>query len=226
MGIVPRALEFVILTAARTSEVLGAQCAELDRDEALWTRAGRAHEGCARAPGAAIRKRASHPRADGRHSHLPTSYSPARNVGAHSRAWCCSCCCETWARGHHRARLPVELPRLGGRDDKFSREVAEAALAHAVSDKVEAAYRRSDLFEKRRDLMEAWARHCDTGRAQGARRAQSASHENGVSRRPNKRLDHVPGRQCEDSARGKPCKAYGELTQLALPARRRRSHGR
>jgi integrase len=39
----------------------------------------------------------------------------------------------------------------------FPREVAEAALAHSISDKVEAAYRRGDLFEKRRRLMEAWA---------------------------------------------------------------------
>lgn len=42
----------------------------------------------------------------------------------------------------------------------FSRDVAEMALAHAVGDKVEAAYRRGDLFEKRRRLMSAWARYC------------------------------------------------------------------
>lgn len=42
----------------------------------------------------------------------------------------------------------------------YPREVAEAALAHAVGDKVEAAYRRGDLFEKRRQLMDAWARYC------------------------------------------------------------------
>jgi hypothetical protein len=41
-----------------------------------------------------------------------------------------------------------------------SSEVAEAALAHVVGDKVEAAYRRGDLFEKRRRLMEAWAGYC------------------------------------------------------------------
>jgi integrase len=41
------------------------------------------------------------------------------------------------------------------------REVAEQALAHAVSDKVEAAYRRGDLFEKRRRLMAEWAEFCD-----------------------------------------------------------------
>ena len=38
--------------------------------------------------------------------------------------------------------------------------VAEMALAHAVSDKVEAAYRRGDLFQKRRQLAEAWAKFC------------------------------------------------------------------
>src|SRR5205823_6159615 len=42
----------------------------------------------------------------------------------------------------------------------FPREACEAALAHAVENKVEAAYRRGDLFEKRRQLMAAWARHC------------------------------------------------------------------
>jgi integrase len=42
----------------------------------------------------------------------------------------------------------------------FPSEVAEMALAHTVSDKVEAAYRRGDLFEKRRELAEAWGRYC------------------------------------------------------------------
>ena len=41
-------------------------------------------------------------------------------------------------------------------------EVCEMALAHAISDKVEAAYRRGDLFEKRRMLMLDWAKYCDT----------------------------------------------------------------
>jgi integrase len=42
----------------------------------------------------------------------------------------------------------------------FPREVAEMALAHKIPDAVEAAYRRSDLFDKRRKLMEAWAAYC------------------------------------------------------------------
>ena len=44
----------------------------------------------------------------------------------------------------------------------YPREVAEMALAHVVGDKVEAAYRRGDLFEKRRRLMDEWARFCGT----------------------------------------------------------------
>jgi len=49
----------------------------------------------------------------------------------------------------------------------YPREVAEMALAHAVGDKVEAAYRRGDLFEKRQRLMAEWARYCDTIRTAG-----------------------------------------------------------
>jgi integrase len=46
-------------------------------------------------------------------------------------------------------------------ETNFPSEVREMALAHAVGDKVEAAYRRGDLFQKRRDLMEAWARYAE-----------------------------------------------------------------
>ena len=45
----------------------------------------------------------------------------------------------------------------------FPREVAEMALAHAIGDKVEAAYRRGDLFDKRRQLMGQWSHHCGRG---------------------------------------------------------------
>src|SRR5262249_5385775 len=88
-----------------------------------------------------------------------------------------------------RARRPISnmamlmLLRRMGRDDLtihgfrssfrdwaaertgFPAEVAEMALAHVVGDKVEAAYRRGDLFQKRRQLMDAWARHCSTIKA-------------------------------------------------------------
>jgi integrase len=48
----------------------------------------------------------------------------------------------------------------------FPNELSEAALAHAIPNKAEAAYRRGDLLERRRAMMEAWARYCD-GEAAG-----------------------------------------------------------
>ena len=48
-----------------------------------------------------------------------------------------------------------------GDSTAFARDVVEAALAHAVENKTEAAYRRSDALEKRRKLMAAWAAYCD-----------------------------------------------------------------
>ena len=56
--------------------------------------------------------------------------------------------------------VSIDVQRLGSREDELSERGSEAALAHVVGDKVEAAYRRGDLFEKRRRLMEAWAEYC------------------------------------------------------------------
>jgi integrase len=47
----------------------------------------------------------------------------------------------------------------------YSHEVCEMALAHTIGNKAEAAYRRGDLFEKRRRLMADWAKYCDEGQA-------------------------------------------------------------
>lgn len=56
----------------------------------------------------------------------------------------------------------------------FPREVAEMALAHAVSDKVEAAYRRGDMFERRRRLLAAWAAFCAAADQPASRGAVSS----------------------------------------------------
>ena len=53
----------------------------------------------------------------------------------------------------------------------YAREVVEMALAHTISDKVEAAYRCGDPFEKRCQLMEEWARHCGVPRLRTVSRA-------------------------------------------------------
>jgi integrase len=74
-----------------------------------------------------------------------------------------------------RADLTVHGFRSSFRDwaaerTNFPNEVAEMALAHAVSNKVEAAYRRGDLFQRRRRLMQQWATFCTTTPAQAAQR--------------------------------------------------------
>lgn len=91
-GIGARALEFAILTAARSGEARGATWAEIDLDATVWTVS-----------------------ADCIH---------------------------------------------------FPLEVAEMALAHAIGDKVEAAYRRGDLFDKRRRLMDDWGAFLDSAKEQ------------------------------------------------------------
>ena len=65
--------------------------------------------------------------------------------------------------GPDDARLPLDVPRLGRRDrPPIPTELCEMALAHTVSDKVEAAYRRGDMVEKRARLMKDWAEFCAT----------------------------------------------------------------
>jgi integrase len=53
-----------------------------------------------------------------------------------------------------------------GNETSFPRELAEHALAHVIGDKAEQAYRRSDALARRRELMDAWARHCEGGAAE------------------------------------------------------------
>jgi integrase len=70
-----------------------------------------------------------------------------------------------------RADLTVHGFRSTFRDwaaerTNFPNEVVEMALAHAIGSKVEAAYRRGDLFEKRRKLMDAWAAYCEQSTGQ------------------------------------------------------------
>ena len=53
-----------------------------------------------------------------------------------------------------------------GNETHFPRELAEHALAHVIGDKAEQAYRRSDALARRRELMDAWTRHCEGGAAE------------------------------------------------------------
>lgn len=149
------ALRFAILTAARTGEVIGARWDEIDMEAGLWTipaqrmKARRAHRVPLTAPALEVLNEVK-----GAHAELvfpgPSLQSPLSNMAMLSLL--------------KRAKLNCTVHgfRSAFRDwaaetTNFPSEVCEMALAHAVANKTEAAYRRGDLFEKRRALMEAWA---------------------------------------------------------------------
>ncbi|UAL08920.1 tyrosine-type recombinase/integrase [Caulobacter segnis] len=174
-GVGVLALRFVILTAARTGEVIGADWSEVDFENRVWT-----------VPASRMKA--------GREHSVPLS-RPAMEILEHQRAvWL-----EVEARRHRKTLKAGEEGPLGpvfwgklpgkglsnmsllavlrrmGRDDltshgfrssfrdwaaeetEFPGEVVEMALAHTIANRVEAAYRRGDLLEKRRALMTKWA---------------------------------------------------------------------
>jgi integrase len=171
-AVAARALEFAILTAARTGEVLGARWREIDLDAKVWTvsadrmKAGREHRVPLSDPAVAVLVALR-----GILAHDPDAYvfpgtresKPLSNMAM-----------IMLLRRMKRGDLTAHGFRSTFRDwvserTGYPREVAEAALAHLISDKVEAAYRRGDLFEKRRKLMREWAAFCG-GRAQAQQR--------------------------------------------------------
>lgn len=161
-GTAARALEFAILTAARTGEVIGARWDEINIAERLWTipaermKAAREHRiplsDCAMAIVEAMAESRSGDFVFG--GGKPGQ--PLSNMALLMTL-----------RRMKRDDLTAHGFRSTFRDwaaerTNFPSEVAEMALAHTVSDKVEAAYRRGDLFQKRRQLAEAWARFCNS----------------------------------------------------------------
>jgi integrase len=159
-GVAARALEFTILTAARTGEVIGATWAEFDLDGKTWTVPPKRMKG-------------------EREHRVPLSVPAIAVLEAMKKLRTCDYLFPSVRRGKplsdmamllilrrmKRKGLTVHGFRSSFRDwaaerTSFPSEVVEMALAHAVGDKVEAAYRRGDLFEKRRRLMEAWAGYC------------------------------------------------------------------
>lgn len=157
-GIAARALEFGIYTAARSGEVRGARWVEIDWEAALWTvpaermKSGREHR--VPLPPDAIKVLRS----------LDSTSDfvfPGRQGGMLS-----DMSITAVLRRMDRGDITVHGFRSTFRDwcaeyasNAFSREVCEHALAHKLPDKVEAAYRRGDLLEKRTKLMDAWARY-------------------------------------------------------------------
>ncbi|WP_294538754.1 site-specific integrase [uncultured Rhodoblastus sp.] len=161
-GVGAMALEFAILTAARSGEVRGAKWEEIDVDAKLWVvpgermKAGRPH----RVP---LSDRAVEILKDARPL---ANRSGLIFPGARSEKPLSDMTLTAVLRRMGRGELTAHGFRSTFRDwcgDKtsFPRDVAEAALAHVVRDQTEAAYRRGDALEKRRELMAAWARYCE-----------------------------------------------------------------
>jgi integrase len=159
-GVAARALEFAIVTAARTGEVIGAAWPEIDLEGRLWVipggrmKAGKEHRAPLSEPALAVLKEMEKVRE-----------SDFVFPGGKSRRPISNMAMAMTLRRMDRGDLTVHGFRSSFRDwaaerTGFPAEVAEMALAHTVSDKVEAAYRRGDLFQKRRQLMDAWARFC------------------------------------------------------------------
>jgi integrase len=151
------ALEFCILTAARSGEVLGARWAEIDVAAKVWTvpaermKAAREHRIPLSERALAILKKLFETRIGGLVFPGLRDGKPLSNTAM-----------EMLLRRMDQDDVTVHGFRSAFRDwagneTHFPREVAEAALAHVVGDKAEQAYRRGDALEKRRALMEAWA---------------------------------------------------------------------
>jgi integrase len=153
------ALEFLILTAGRAGEVLGATWDEIDIDAKVWVipgkrmKAGREHRVPLPARAMAILERMAEIRTGdlvfpGRRRRRPLSnHSFAALVPDGATVHGLRSSFRDWA----------------GEETSFPREIAEQALAHATGDATERAYRRGDALEKRRALMETWANYCEPG---------------------------------------------------------------
>lgn len=159
-GLAARAVEFTILTACRSGEVRGATWSEVDFATATWT-----------IPAARMKANREH-----RVPLSPAAVSLLHSIerdgtfvfhGRNPKTQLSDMSLTAVLRRMGRKDITVHGFRSTFRDwcaesltNSFPREVCEHALAHSLPDKVEAAYRRGDLFEKRVLLMRAWADYC------------------------------------------------------------------
>lgn len=158
VGTAARALEFTILTAARSGEVRGANWSEIDLENRVWTvpaermKAGKEH----RVPLSqeALRVLRAQPMIAGVDLVFPAPRGRSLSDMALTEVM---------------RRMEVDAVPHGfrstfrdwaGERTHFPRDLAEQALAHTLESKVEAAYRRGDALEKRRVMMQAWADYC------------------------------------------------------------------
>lgn len=155
-----RALEFTILTAARTSETLGATWSEIDLAAQLWTipadrmKAGKEHRVPLPDSAAEILARLSLDIDAGPDTFVFSGSAPDRALSNMAMAMLLRRMGATDATVHG---FRSSFRDWAGEATSFPREVAEAALAHTIGSEVERAYRRGDALDKRREMMAKWA---------------------------------------------------------------------
>jgi integrase len=160
-SIAARALEFLILTAARSGEVMHARWDEVDLEARMWT-----------VPAARMKAKKEHrvplsPRAIDLLRSLPREDdNPYLFVGSHARAplgkMTMFLALNAMQPGMTVHGFRSSFRTWASERTNYPREVCERALAHSVGTATEQAYERTDLFDKRRKLMEAWAKYCAT----------------------------------------------------------------
>jgi len=160
-GDAARCLEFTVLVGCRTSESTGMRWSEVDLDKALWVvpanriKAGKVH----RVP--LVGRALEIIRAQGRYRTSEFVFNGRKaDTGLSNMAM------STVLKRLGYGKVTVHGFRSSLRDwaaeaTNYPREVAEMALAHAVGDRVEAAYRRGDLLQKRINFLKEWEAHCD-----------------------------------------------------------------
>ena len=161
VGLGARALEFLILTATRAGEVLNATWDEFDLGARTWsipasrTKGGREFRVPLSDAAIAVLKSAQESRQGdyvfpGTRAARPLSLMSLKTT------------LERMGQSVTRHGFRSSFRDWCAETTAFPNEVCEMALAHVVSNQVEAAYRRGDLFERRRALMDAWAAYCAT----------------------------------------------------------------
>jgi integrase len=164
-GTAPRALEFLVLCAARTAEVLDALWSEIDLDAKTWTipanrmKGGKEH--LVPLSPAALRILAGQPR--GRY------VFPAPRTGLPMERHAFADVMRAMGRRETVHGFRSSFADWAADNTAYPQEVREQCLAHAIPNKVEAAYRRGALLDKRRRLMGAWADYCGKPAATGGK---------------------------------------------------------
>lgn len=160
-GVGARALEFTILTASRTGETMGAKWTEFDFGENVWTlpaermKGGREH----RVP---LTARVLAVLTEMKKRSVSAFVFPGSKANTSISNMTMAKVMKTYgADGFTVHGFRSAFRDWASEETDFQGEVAEAALAHITGDETERAYRRGDVLEKRRKLMEAWEAYCE-----------------------------------------------------------------